>query len=54
MILSVKNEYMLRMSKKQKKEVIIRRCSVKKVLLKILQNSQESTCIGANVIKKRL
>ena len=34
-------------------EAVVRRCSVKKVFLEILQNSQENTCARVSV-KKRL
>ena len=33
---------------------VARRCSVKKMFLKILQNSQENTCIRVSLLKKRL
>ena len=33
-------------------EAVVHRCSVKKVFLEILQNSQENTCIKNNFIKK--
>ena len=33
------------------KEAVARRCSVKKVLFKILQNSQENTCARAEISK---
>ena len=44
---------------KGRAERVVSRCSLQKVLLKILQNSQESTCAGAflkacNFIKERL
>ena len=32
----------------QRTEVVFRRCSVKKMFLKILHNSQENTCVGAS------
>ena len=33
-------------------EAVARRCSVRKVLLKILQNSQENTCAGVSFLMK--
>ena len=33
---------------------VARRCSVKKMFLKILQNSQENTCTRVSLLKKRL
>ena len=35
-------------------KAVVRRCSVKKVLLKIWQNSQESTCARVSFLKRRL
>ena len=35
-------------------EEVIRRCSVKNMLLKISQNSQENTCVRVYFLKKRL
>ena len=33
-------------------EAVARRCSVKKVFLEILQNSQENTCARASILIK--
>ena len=33
-------------------EAVVQRCSVKKVLLEILQNSQENTCARDSFLKK--
>ena len=35
-------------------EVVVRRCSVKKEFLKILQNSQENTCARVSIKKETL
>ena len=37
--------------KTEESEVAVRRCSSKKVLLKILQYSQENTCVGVSFNK---
>ena len=31
---------------------VVRRCSAKTVFSKILQNSQENTCVGVSLLKK--
>ena len=36
----------------QNTEAVVRRCSVKKVFLEILQNSQENTCARISFLKK--
>ena len=38
-------------SKKRKAEAVFRKCSVKKVFLEILQNSQESTCTRVSFLQ---
>ena len=35
-------------------EAVVQRCSVKKVFLEILQNSQENTCARVCLLKKKL
>ena len=36
----------------RKQEAVVRRCSIKKVVLEILQNSQESTCARVSFLIK--
>ena len=36
----------------QKAEAVVRRCSIKKVFLEMLQNSQENTCARVSFIIK--
>ena len=35
-------------------DAVVRRCSVKKVFLKIWQNSQENNCIGVSIVLIKL
>ena len=38
--------------KKLQQQAVVQRCSVKKVLLEISQNSQENTCARVSFLKK--
>ena len=44
----------LRTAVSEKTEAVVRRCSVKKVFLEILQNSQENTCARVFIKKETL